>query len=74
VIAVAKSADSQGELNKHGNDDPDYMLSEAVDGYLEHLLQSSKSRVCKMMVNNYVLVVLTINVLNYFKLIINSPC
>lgn len=64
MIAVAKSADSDGELNNH--EDPDSMFGEAVDGHSEHLLQSSDSRVRKIMFNNYVPFVLTINVLYYF--------
>lgn len=72
MIAVAKSADSHGEINNHENDDPDYMLNEGVDGHFKHLFQPSNSRVCKIMFNNYVPFVLTINVLDYFKLTTND--
>jgi hypothetical protein len=64
VIAVAKSADFYGELNNHDN--PDSMLNEATDGHLVHLLQPLlETRLCKIMFNNYVPFVLTINVLDF---------
>lgn len=63
MIAVAKSADSYGELKNHDN--LDFMLSEATDGHFEHLFQPSESTLCKMMLNNYIPFVLTINVYEF---------
>lgn len=65
-----QSAESHGELNIHGNDDPYSMLSEAVYGHFEH--PAVKSRACKIIFNNYVPFSFTINLLDYFKLTIND--